>query len=80
MPRDDKKVPWFLTPAAIAMAVLLAGPLAIPLVWMSGALRRWQKIAVTSLLVALTAWLLKSSADLYSILLEEMRELRDVLH
>ena len=79
MPSENKKTPWFLTPPAIAVAILCAGPLATPLVWMSGAFKRWQKWVITALIALLTIWLFKASADLYNILLKDIKALQQVL-
>jgi len=79
MPSEDKKTPWFLTPLAVAAAILCAGPLATPLVWMSGAFKRWQKWAITALIALFTIWIFKASADLYKILLKDLQELQSIL-
>jgi len=79
MQPEAKRGPWFLTIPAIAVAILLAGPFALPLVWVSGALKRWQKWAVTALMVIFTIWLLKESAYIYQTLLKSLRDLQEVL-
>ena len=79
MQPEEKKMPWFLTPLAIAAAILCAGPLATPLVWMSGAFKRWQKWAITALIALFTIWLFKASVDLYNILLKDLQALQNVL-
>ncbi len=79
MPPDKNKPAWFLTLPAVAVAILCAGPFAIPLVWMSAAFRKWQKWFITILLLLITFWLLRSSVDLYRLLLKDMRDLQDIL-
>lgn len=77
--QPDKKTPWFLTPIAVIIAILCAGPLALPLVWMSPALKRWHKWLITAIIAILTIWLFKTSADLYKMLLKEMQALQDAM-
>jgi hypothetical protein len=79
MPADDSGTPWFLTPPAVLVAVIAAGPLALPLVWTSGAFRRWQKWAITAAVLILTIWVLRASADIYRQLLRELADLRAVM-
>jgi hypothetical protein len=71
--------PWFLRPAAIVFAILAIGPFAIPLVWMSGSFKKWQKWTVTAALVILTVFLLKAGADIYKLLLKDLQDLRTIL-
>ena len=79
MANETKKTPWYLTPVAIIAAILLAGPFAIPLVWMSSAFKRWHKVAITAALALLTIWLFNTSANILSAALKELRELQEVM-
>ncbi|MBF0283362.1 MAG: hypothetical protein HQL51_02785 [Magnetococcales bacterium] len=45
-PSAPAPTPWHLRPAVIWMAILLTGPLAIPLVWRSPAFTRMARIAI----------------------------------
>ena len=76
---DKKRVKWYLSPAAILIALIAIGPLAIPMIWVSPALKRWQKIALTAIVVLLTVWMIKASVDLYRILLRELRNIQEAL-
>lgn len=76
---DKPALKWYLHPAVIIIALLVAGPFAIPLVWMSPALKRWHKIAATVLISLLTVWIIMASIDLFRLLLKEMRDLQAVL-
>ena len=76
---DKKRVKWYLSPAAILIAIIAIGPFAIPMVWISPALKRWQKMLLTIIVVLFTLWVVKSSIDLYRILLREMQNLQAVL-
>jgi hypothetical protein len=79
MPFETKATPWFLKPLAITIAILCAGPLALPLVWMSPALKRWHKWLITLIITILTIWLFKASTDLFKILLKEMQALQEAM-
>jgi hypothetical protein len=79
MPLETKKTPWFLKPPAVAIAVLCAGPFALPLVWMSPALKRRHKWLITILITVITIWLFKASADLFNILFKEMQALQETM-
>ena len=67
---------WIYKPVSIVIAILVIGPFALPLVWMSPALKRWHKAAITVLLLAVTMWLVTASAKIYSEFLKELNELR----
>jgi len=80
---ENKKtttVKWFLRPVGILMAILFAGPLAIPLVWISPSFKKIHKIAITVLLIVLTVWFFKVFVDLYDALLEQNEQLRGLLN
>ena len=74
----SQKVKWYLKPLAVFIAILAAGPFALPLVWMSPSFKRWHKIVITAALVVLTVWLIKSSVELFRILLKELKSLSDM--
>lgn len=76
---NKSQVRWYLTPAAILAAVLIAGPFAIPLVWMSPAFKKRQKALITALLILLTIWLVKVSADLYGSLFRQLQQLQEMM-
>ncbi|MCX5678242.1 MAG: hypothetical protein NTY76_03945 [Candidatus Omnitrophica bacterium] len=76
---DKKTVKWYLKPAVILIAIIGIGPFAIPMVWISPAFKSWQKIVLTALTIIFTLWALKSSIELYQILLREMQNLQAAL-
>ena len=69
-------IKWYLKPVAIVVAILAVGPFAIPLVWMSPAFNKWQKIAITALLILLTIWLVRTSVNLVETFKQRMQELQ----
>ena len=76
--QPDKKIPWFLTLPVVVIAILCAGPLALPLIWISPALKHWHKWLITVIMAVLTIWLFKASAELFNFLFKEMQALQDV--
>jgi len=78
----DKNTPvkWYLRPVAVIVAILCAGPFALPLAWVSPAFSKKIKIAITAIVIILTVWILKFSVDLYNILLREIRELQKIMY
>ena len=74
-----KEMKWYLRPVMVLVAILAVGPLAIPLVWLSPAFKKWVKIIITIVLVMLTIWFVKASSDLYQTLLKDMQLIQDVL-
>jgi len=78
MSRDTAGTKWYHKPVIILVAILAAGPFALPLVWTSPSLKLWHKLAVTLALLALTIWLVKSGVELYGILLKELKSLSEI--
>jgi len=79
MEQTTARIKWFFRPGGIILAVLCVGPLALPLVWLSPALRKKDKAIITILLVVLTIWLAKASIRLYGLLLKELEDLQNIL-
>ncbi len=67
---------WYYRPWIIFIAILLFGPLAIPLVWKSPRINRILKIVIIMTLIALTAWLIKASVGLYGVLAKEIQDIQ----
>lgn len=72
-PQDTK---WYYKPWAILGAILLLGPLAIPLIWKSPRINRILKIVISIAIVILAIWLTKASIDLYGIMLKEIVDIQ----
>lgn len=73
------KVKWYYRPVPIVVAIICAGPFALPLVWMSPALKRWHKALFTLATIAFTVWTVKASIDLFKILMRDMRDLQSAI-
>ncbi len=76
---EKPKIKWYLKPVAVVIAILIAGPFAIPLVWISPAFKGGQKIAITIVLVLLTIWMFNAAVQLCRILTAEMKDLQNTL-
>jgi len=77
----EKKPPvkWYYKPVPITIAILCVGPFALPLLWFSPAFNKISKVIISIVVIAATIWLLKATADLYRILLDELKEIQKIL-
>jgi hypothetical protein len=69
---------WYYKPVWIIVAILAAGPFALPLVWLSPALKKWVKILLTIITLAITVWLVKATVNIYQALLKEVSMLQSI--
>jgi hypothetical protein len=76
MTGEGRPIKWFLRPAAVIVALLIAGPFALPLVWLSPGFKLWQKAALTAITLVLTAMLVESSVELYKTLVIRLKEIQ----
>lgn len=77
---EKPKMKWYLRPAWVVVMILAMGPLAIPLVWMSPAFKKWLKVTITVLLILFTIWTIKASVSLYNTLKAQIQTLQDELN
>lgn len=73
---SNKEVKWYYRPVTVIVAILAFGPLALPIVWMSPALKKWHKVVLTVLIMALTVWMVRATADIYSNISKQMRDMQ----
>jgi len=73
-------VKWYHKPAVVFIAIIGFGPFAIPLIWASPIINKWQKILLTLLTIILTVWIAKSAVVIYRQLLDQMRDLQAALN
>ncbi len=76
---SELEVKWYYKPIWVIIAILALGPLALPLVWLSPAFKKWLKVTISILVLVLTALFVKASVDLYNILSSQIKELYKVL-
>lgn len=69
---------WYLKPIWIVLAILVAGPFALPLVWMTPALKKWQKYLITLIIFILTIWFIEISIELFRIVLKSFQEIQGI--
>ena len=79
-PEAREKIKWYYTQPAVILAVIVAGPFALPLVWKSPALKRWNKILLTAVIIILTVWTIKLSVDIFQIVKKHLDSYRDILY
>ncbi len=75
----EARVKWYLRPLVVFIIILAVGPFALPLVWKSPSFKRWNKIVITIVVFILTVWLIKSSVDLFQLLLKELKSLSEIM-
>ena len=68
------KKKWYFSPAPIVMAILVLGPLALPLVWAHPRYGIAKKLIITALVVGLTVGLIVLTGNAYSQLMDRLRE------
>ena len=70
---------WYHRPAVVILAVLAAGPFALPLVWYNPGLKKIYKWIITVLVLALTAYIVMISIDVVKKLMVEFKNLSEAL-
>ncbi len=73
---SKKAIKWYYRPVMVIVAILVLGPLALPIVWMSPALKRWHKAALSVVTLVLTLWLIKATIDIYRSVSNQMRDMQ----
>ena len=78
---DNEKTPikWCYRPTIVIIALLTAGPFALPLVWKSPAFTKPSKIAITVLMLLLTVWLVKTSVNIYQLFMKDLQNMQNLL-
>ena len=70
---------WYFKFWVLVLAVLLVGPLALPLVWMNPGLKKGMKILISLLIIVLTVWMVYASVEIVKTILKEIGDLERVL-
>ena len=74
-----EKLKWYFSPAAIVIAILLFGPIAIPLVWKHPTLSKRTKYLTIILIVVLTVWMCMTTVGMLQQVLKRLQELKKTL-
>jgi hypothetical protein len=77
--KEPQGVPWHQSVPFLIGAIVVLGPLALPLVWANRKFPLLLKAGITLVLVGLTLLLLRVSSDLITRFQSDMEELRRVL-
>ena len=77
-PAPQTSVPWYLTRRTVFLAIVIVGPLAIPLLWLSPKFSFVWKAVLTVVLVASTVLLYHYSVVMMENLSQRMKELKDM--
>ena len=72
---DKKKTAWHQSPAFLIIAVLVVGPLAIPLIWINKKLSFLMKLLCTIAILALTAYLFSVTSRMVQDLQTQLKDL-----
>ncbi len=73
-----KEVPWYLTARSVVWGLVIFGPLALPLVWLSPKFALWQKVLISMTAVATTVLLVKFLGDAEGLLRQHWAELKEL--
>ena len=80
MNEDNKKsVKWYYKPVWVVVAILSAGPFALPLVWFSPEFKKWVKVLLTIVVVLITVWLANATVDICRRIIKDVAELQATL-
>jgi len=77
--RKSWETKWYFRASTIVIAILCVGPLALPVVWLSPALKIKSKFFITVILLVFTLVFIKYAGNFYNLLLRRIRELQAVL-
>ena len=73
---SKENVKWFYRPVWVIVAILTAGPFALPLVWLSPKLDKWLKIFLTIAVLLITLWMVQAMVNIYHLLIKQMADLQ----
>ncbi len=79
-PEAREQVKWYLKPSTVIIAILCIGPFALPVVWLSSAFKKSHKVYITIAIILLSLLLVRSSTELYQLLLKNIRELQNIIN
>ncbi len=69
------KTKWYFTTSVIVIALLMIGPLALPMVWLNPRYKMVTKLIVTGLVITLTILLSYLVGNIYGNLMKQMEAL-----
>lgn len=72
-----EKPRWYQGVVPVFLALLLMGPFAFPLLWKSSRFNFFWKAALTLLFVVSTLLMIKASAAIVEVLLQQIQEMKE---
>ncbi|MDD3905111.1 MAG: hypothetical protein PHS46_01100 [Candidatus Omnitrophica bacterium] len=79
MAEDTIAVKWYYRPIWVIVALLAAGPFALPLVWLSPALKKLHKIFLTIAVLIITVWLIMTTAEICRVVIKQMEDIKSIM-
>ena len=73
---DQKPAPWYFSKRFVVAMLVIFGPLALPLVWLSPKFSITWKIGTTVLAVVLTVLLWKTTTAMFQMLNERLKDIQ----
>jgi len=77
---NKETIKWYYKPLGILIAILCVGPLAIPLVMLSPAFTKKQKIMIIVATIVFTLALIKITEKATGVFLDQWKELNSILN
>ena len=75
----QKKTPWYFNSSSLIVSFLVTGPFMLPLVWFHPKMSRTSKIVWTVVIVVVTLFIIKSTADLLGQLKKSLQNFSGVI-
>lgn len=79
MAEDTIAVKWYHRPIWVIAALLAAGPFALPLVWLSPALKKTHKIFLTIAVLIITVWLIMTTAEICRVVMKQVEDIKSIM-
>ena len=76
---SQKKTPWYFNSSSLIVSFLVTGPFMLPLVWFHPKMDRTSKIVWTVVIVVVTLFIIKSTADLLGQLKKSLQNFSGVI-
>lgn len=73
-----QSVPWYLSPGSVMWGLVIAGPLALPFLWLSPKFSLKSKILISVLAVLITVWLMNSMVHILEALRSQLKDLKEI--
>ena len=73
--KPKPKTKWYFSTSAVVIGLLLAGPLALPLVWRNPKYELITKVIITIVVIGVTIWLCYLVGQMYQRLIERVNAL-----